>query len=94
LHDSSDSMPTSQFALFAKRAVDARRSVDPARFAMHGMDLLRDRFVFENTLTWLTPKPRVEPTARDLQDFAHLAYPEGLPVLLDEPEFHFWSSAK
>jgi hypothetical protein len=42
----------------------------------------------------LTLPPRVVAAAGDLQYATHHAYPEGPPVLLDEPELHFWSSAK
>jgi hypothetical protein len=57
-------------------------------------DLFRDQRVLDLTLTGLSPQPRVEATAGDLKDLAHLAYSEGLPVPLDKPELHFWSSAK
>jgi hypothetical protein len=94
LHDSSDSVATPRFASLAEFAIDTRRAIDPRRLPMHGTNLLRNRLVLADSSTGLSLPPRVEAAAGDLQDLAHLAYPEGLPVLLDEPELHFWSSAK
>ena len=93
-HDSRDPMPAPGLALLTKQSIDPRRAVDAVGFTMGFPDLDRDRFILEDATTRLAVEPGVEPTAGDLQDFAHLAYPEGLPVLLDEPELHFWSSAK
>jgi hypothetical protein len=58
------------------------------------VDLLGELLVLLLSLAWPTATPGVEPTAGDLEDLAHLADSEGLPVLLDESELHFWSSAK
>ena len=57
-------------------------------------DLFRDQRVLNLSLAWPSLQPGVEATAGDLEDLAHLAYSEGLPMLLDKPELHFWSSAK
>jgi hypothetical protein len=94
VHDSGDSVSSPGLAALLQLSVHAWRSIDAPRVSIDGVHLLGDHFVFKNATTRLTPKPRIEPTAGDPQDFAHLAYPEGLPVLLDEPELHFWSSAK
>ena len=61
---------------------------------MNLTDLFRDQRILKLTLTGLSPQPRIETTAGDLEDQAHLAYSEGPPMLLNEPELHFWSSAK
>jgi hypothetical protein len=94
-HDSGDSVAAPRLATLLQLSVHAWRSVDPPRVSVDdGVHLLGDHFVFSDATIRQTPKPRIEPTAGDLQDFAHLAYPEGLPVLLDESELHFWPSAK
>ena len=58
------------------------------------VDLQSEYSVLLLSLAWPPATPSVEPTAGDLEDLAHHADPEGLPMILHEPELHFWSSAK
>ncbi len=93
-HDPGDAMTTGRFALEAERTPDPRRTVRLAALPVHGTDPLGEPFVVAVAARGLATAPGVVAAAGDLQDLAHHAYPEGLPVLLDEPELHFWSSAK
>jgi hypothetical protein len=61
---------------------------------MHGADSLDELGIVSFSIAVGTAKPRVEAAAGDLEHSAELAYREGLPVLLDEVELHFCSSAK
>jgi hypothetical protein len=65
-----------------------------AALAVDRMNPTGELAILALTSTGLTLAPGVVAAAGDLQDPTHPAYPEGLPVLLDEPELHFWSSAK
>jgi hypothetical protein len=57
-------------------------------------NLLGELLVGLFSLARTSATPSVEATAGDLKHLAHLAYSEGLPMILDEPKLHFWSSAK
>jgi hypothetical protein len=57
-------------------------------------NLLGELLVDLVTLARTSATPSVIATAGDLKHLAHLAYSEGLPMILDEPKLHFWSSAK
>jgi len=74
--------------------IDPRRSVDATILSVHGTDSLQQGRVVSLSLAVGTFAPGVEAAAGDLQDSAELAYREGLPLLVDEAELHFCSSAK
>jgi len=77
-----------------QRSIDSRRSVDTAVLAVHGVDAFEQRRILPIALAVRAFAPRVETAAGDLENSAELAYREGLPLLFDEPERHFCSSAK
>jgi hypothetical protein len=77
-----------------ERFVDPRRSVDPTALPVCIADRLGVLPILALAIAGASQAPGVVAAAGDLQDPAHQAYPEGPPVLLDEPELHFWSSAK
>jgi hypothetical protein len=78
----------------AQGSVDPRRSVGATIRAMDLVDLHGERLVLLLSLAGPPATPGVETAARDLEHLAHHADSEDLPMILDEPELHFWSSAK
>ena len=70
------------------------RAVDPSVLTMNQVDALYECVVLLPTRAGRASKPGVKAAAGDLQDAAKLAYREGLPLLFDEAELHFCSSAK
>jgi hypothetical protein len=74
--------------------VDTRRSVGSAALGVDALDRPKKLTVGLLTLAVGTLAPGVVAAAGDPQHLAHHAYSEGLPVLVDEPELHVWSSAK
>ena len=93
-HDPGNAVPSGRFAFPAKRPPDPRRPVGLATLSVHASDTHRQPFIVAIAERRLATEPGVVAAAGDLQDPTHAAYPEGLPVLLDEPKLHFWSSAK
>jgi hypothetical protein len=78
----------------SQRSIDSRRSVDAAVLAVHGVDAFEQGRIVPIALAVRAFAPRVETAAGDLENSAELAYRKGLPLLLDEAERHFCSSAK
>jgi hypothetical protein len=87
-------MPSCAVAGRAQRSVDSRRTVDAAVLAVHGVDVFEQRRIVPIALAVRAFAPGVETAAGDLEHSAELAYREGLPLLFDEAERHFCSSAK
>jgi hypothetical protein len=93
-HQPRDAMFAHAVSGGAQDLVDARRSVDVAALSVHGPDPLYQGRVLSLPVAAWAPAPGIEAAPGDLEDMAELAYREGLPVLIDEMELHFWSSAK
>jgi len=75
-------------------SVDSWRAVDASILAVNQMNPLHECVVLLPACAVRASDPGVEAATRDLQNVAELAYREGLPLLLDEAELHFCSSAK
>ena len=93
-HPARHAMPSCAVPSRTQRSIDSRRSVDATVLSMHGMDAFQQRRILSISLALWTVAPGVEAAAGDLEHAAELAYREGLPLLLDEAELHFCSSAK
>jgi hypothetical protein len=93
-HQARHAMPSCAVPSRTQRSIDSRRSVDATVLSMHGMDAFQQRRILSISLALWTVAPGVEAAAGDLEHAAELAYREGLPLLLDEAELHFCSSAK
>lgn len=81
-------------ARISQRLVHSRRAVHAAACSMNEPDTLHQGRVGLLTIARWSSQPGVEAALGDLEDSAHGAYPEGLPVVLDEAKLHFCSSAK
>jgi hypothetical protein len=77
-----------------QRLVDTGRPVGSPTLVVNPANHFRVLTILALATARLASSAGVVATAGDLQDLAHHAYPEGLPMLLDETELHFWSSAK
>lgn len=93
-HQPCDSMFAGTVSCSPQRLIDPRRSVDATVLAVHGMDPFHQLRILFVPLAVRALHPSVETATGDLQDAAGLAYREGLPLLFNESEFHFCSSAK
>src|SRR5258705_197568 len=89
-----DTLPPGREAAAAQRSADSGRAVGAAIGAVRGVDLLDEFIVGAGSSALGATRPCIEAAAGDLHDAAKLAYREGLPILLDEAESHFCSSAK
>ena len=93
-HEPGDTMATDTMSVLAKSVVDPRRAVCASVLAVDETNALDQSSIGLLAITRRSTQPGVEATTGDLEHHAHLAYPEGLPVFLDEAELHFCSSAK
>jgi hypothetical protein len=93
-HQPRHAMPSCAVPGRTQRSMDSRRSIDATVLSMHGMDAFQQRRVLSVPFAVRALDPGVEAASGDLEHAAELAYREGLPLLVDEAELHFCSSAK